>query len=172
MPRGWACGKNQPKWHRSLYHRWYDMWTRCRNSESSEYNSYKDCKIDERYRYFSNYVDDIMQLENFDKLCENPSKWSIDKDKIDPNNRCYYFEHLTIMTRSANSKEQTKRNGTLKTPRSVIGISINTGSILVFDSVQQVEIKGFNHSHVSSCCQGKRSTHGGHKWYYLNIIEL
>ena len=92
MPRGWAKGKNQPKWHESLYTRWHDMWTRCRNPNSSRYKNYKVCKIDEKYRYLSNYVNDIMRLENFDKLCENPSKWHIDKDIKDSNNRNYFFE--------------------------------------------------------------------------------
>ena len=56
---GWARGKNQPKWHKSLYDRWRHMWSRCRNPEHPRYLKYKDCPIDERYIKLSNYVNDV-----------------------------------------------------------------------------------------------------------------
>lgn len=111
MPRGWVRGKTQPKWHKSLYDRWRLMFLRCKNPQNTLYKWYKDCKIDERYRYLSNYVNDIMLLENFENFCENPHDWEIDKDKKDPNNRHYSFEHLNIITIEDNRLESLNRNG-------------------------------------------------------------
>lgn len=169
MPLGWISGKSQPKWHHSLYTRWRDMWRRCRNTKSKDYNNYQDCEIDERYRYLSNYINDIMTLENFDKLCEEPSKWHIDKDKIDPNNRFYAYEHLSIITFSSNIQERDIRNN-LRRP--IIGINIKDGSMLSFCFVRQVKIMNFLPNGVVSCLKGRRKSYKGYKWYYLNIIEL
>ena len=184
MPRGWTRGKGQPKWHESLYKRWVAMWQRCRNPASKDYSNYKDCKIDERYRKFSNYVSDIMKLENFDKLCENPSKYHIDKDRVDPNNRCYYFEHLTIMTSSENPRESALRNGYSQLhstdarfksgqsrKKAIKGISITDNSTIFFNNVNESENLGFNPGHISECCRGKRNTHGGYKWQYVEESE-
>lgn len=37
MPKGWVRGKNQPKWHRSLYDRWKHMWERCCNPNHKDF---------------------------------------------------------------------------------------------------------------------------------------
>ena len=60
------------------------MWARCKNPSNKDYPNYKDCKIDERYRLLSNYVNDVMQLDNFDLLCLYPNEYHVDKDKLDP----------------------------------------------------------------------------------------
>jgi len=159
MPRGWREGKGQPKWHKSLYNRWVAMWMRCRNSKHKEYNAYKDCKIDERYRCLSNYVNDIMTLENFDKLCENLSEWDIDKDVKDSNNRHYYFENLSIISKNDNCEASNPK-------RPIIAINIKDGSILTFDFVLQVKDKDFTVSNVVACLKGRQKTHKGYKWYY------
>ena len=179
--RGWKQGKGQPKWHKVLVDRWIDMWTRCNNPNDWRYESYKDCKIDERYRTFSNYLNDIMQLDNFDKLCENPSKWHIDKDKIDPNNRCYYFEHLSIITNSDNSKERMSRKGSpMKNPdyakkngdshkKSIKAININSGEVLYFDSqVDAAEELGILQGSISNCLYGRAKSYKGYKWEFLD----
>ena len=167
--------KKHPKWHRSIYDRWYRMWIRCKNPQHKQYNNYKNCEIDEKYRYFSYYLNDIMQLENFDKLCEEPSKWNIDKDKIDPNNRCYFFEHLSIISKTENSKECIARNGSpMENPevakkkwKPIKAINIKDGSIITFKSLTEAEESGFRASGISKCLSGKYKTHKGYKWEYL-----
>jgi len=175
MPRGWVAGKGQPKWHLSLYTRWKDMWKRCYNSEHPEYSNYKDCPIDDRYHLLSNYVHDIELLEGFDLLKENPSQWEIDKDKIDPNNRKYYFEHLSVVSKYDNRKERLDRCGVpMKDPqiakkryRAIKGVSLEDNSIITFNSISEATRAGFNLGHIIECCSGKRKSHKGYKWEYL-----
>ena len=172
MPYGWAKGEGQPAWHRSLYDRWRDMWRRCRNPESSRYENYKDCPIDDRYHLLSNYVNDVQLLDDFDLLKENPSKYSIDKDKKDPNNRCYYFEHLSIVTDSENSKERTKRRGKLNPPKPIIGININDNTILIFKSsfeASKCDFFKFDQTRINRCCNypDKHKSHNGYIWKFL-----
>lgn len=172
MPRGWIRGEGQPRWHRLMYDRWRNMWSRCKSPSNKSYANYKDCEIDESYRYLSIYVKDVISLPNFDKLCSEPSKWEVDKDKKDPNNRIYSYEHLSIVTKSDNIKERNNRVGNPNPPKSVIGIPILSGPIYVFNDMHQAEDFGFYNSHISACCLGKRKSHGGYKWYYLNIIKF
>lgn len=170
MP-GWANSKKHPKWHRLLYNRWRMMWDRCKNPKNSKYESYKHCEIDERYRLFSNYVTDITKLENFDKFCENPSKWEIDKDKIDPNNRCYFFEHLSIISKVDNLCERNSRCGNPSPKKSVLGINILDGSTIIFDYIRQAKDKGFDAGHIIKCCKGERKSHKGYMWKYIDEEE-
>lgn len=167
MPRGWAKGKNQPKWHTSIYDRWRNMWARCKNPSNKDYPNYKDCKIDERYRLLSNYVNDVMQLDNFDLLCLYPNEYHVDKDKLDPNNRCYFFEHLSIISYKENIGERHKRNSNLKRLDAIKGINILDGSIVYFDNVRQASDKGFYPSLIVKCLEGQRKSHKGYRWEYL-----
>lgn len=168
------------KIYRSLLYRWISMWKRCKDSNSKSYKTYKDCEIDERYKYFSNYINDIKQLENFDKLYNEPSKWVIDKDIKDPNNRHYYLENLSIISKEENSREQLKRNGSAfniiknnsTPPQPIIAININDSSILIFKSMSEAEDMGFDHGNISKCCRKKYNKHSNiykkYKWYYLD----
>ena len=146
------------------------MWKRCNNPENKNYPNYKDCKIDERYRYFSNYINDIKQLENFDKLCKEPSKWDVDKDKIDSNNRHYYFEHLSIVSENENNDERHQRKPIPKKP--IKGISLHDGTVITFNSINDAKENGFDAGHISKCCRGKLKSHKGYKWEYINKEEF
>lgn len=146
------------------------MWIRCKNPEHSRYKTYKDCEIDERYRYLSNYINDVMKLENFDKLCQDPSKWHIDKDVKDPTNRHYTFNHLSIIYYKDNSKERMQRLGSpnMGNFKPIIGINKDTNSIILLKSRNEAKEKGFRPSNITLVCQGKRPHHKGYKWFYIN----
>lgn len=166
MDDGWITGKNQPKWHESLYKRWRNMWSRCNNPEHPKYTNYKNCIIDSKYRLLSNYVHDIMLLDNFDKLCENPSKWEIDKDIKDPNNRCYFFEHLSITSKYTNRQERNNRCGN-PSPKKYI-IAISTNKVFLFKSLSDVRKYKISRKVVSKCLSKEKDSYKGYEWHYIN----
>ena len=181
IPWDWICDR---KWCKSIFARWRDMWRRCNDPKCSRYERYKDCKIDERYRYFSEYLNDIMRLDNFDKLCEEPSKWHIDKDLKDPTNRHYTFENLSIIYYKDNTIERNNRCGhptssfearrkiSNAQKKPIKGVNIKDGSILYFDSAKDAEEKGgFNHKGISSCIHGRRPSYKGYKWELLEEVH-
>lgn len=172
MENGWVRGKGQPRWHLSLYSRWKHMWVRCKDPSNPRYENYKDCEIDERYRLFSNYIDDVMQLENFDKLCEDPFHWDIDKDKIDPENRCYFFEHLSIISNSENTRERNKRYDYSDKMKPIIGVNIDDGSVLIFNSVNEAREKDFKPPNIRKCLKGELNSYKRYKWYYLDDEKI
>ena len=56
--------------------------------------------------------------------------------------------------------------------KAVIGLK-NNKIIYKFKSTAEAGRKGFNHHHISSCCLGKRKTHKGLNWKYIeNIKEI
>ena len=170
MPRGWL---SSDEWHMSLYNRWLCMWLRCKDPKMERHETYKCIEIDERYRHFSNYVNDVMSLENFDKLITNPHKWVIDKD-IKNENRGYFLDNLSIVSKSENSKEMINRCGcptNKKTP--VFCISVDEPyTRMAFDSMFCTRVKNFDPRNIVKCCKGRQKTHKGFKWYYLDVIEL
>ena len=168
MPRGW---KSKEKWRDSLYHRWRTMWLRCYNPKSRGYDTYKDCSIDDRYKYLSNYISDIMTLENFNKLQEEPSKWHIDKDIIDPNNKIYSYEYLSIISASDNSVEALSRNGNPKPKRPIIGINIDTNTIIILKCMTDGKSLGLNSGGISNCCDRNNRSYKGYKWYSLYMSD-
>ena len=165
MPRGWIAGKGQPKWHESLYNRWRDMWTRCRNPNSKRYANYKDIHIDESFRYLSNYIEAITVLDGFELICDNPSKYAVDKDL---KNREYSPSSLSIITISENAKEVIDRCGAPIPKKQVIGIPVDDSKpVLIYESTLDAEKDGFDQGHISKCCRGKRKSHKGYRWEYL-----
>ena len=38
----------------------------------------------------------------------------------------------------------------------------------IYNYIRQTEVDGFNQGHISACCSGKRQTHKGFKWRYIN----
>lgn len=54
-----------------------------------------------------------------------------------------------------------------KIKRPVIGIEIQTGKILEFDSIQEAGRNGFHVSDVYRCCNGLRKQCKGYQWHYM-----
>ena len=51
--------------------------------------------------------------------------------------------------------------------RAIFMLSSDGSVICEFDSMKQAEdVMGISHSHISSCCGGKRKTAGGYAWKY------
>ena len=58
--------------------------------------------------------------------------------------------------------------------RSIIARNIKTGEILFFKSATEAaRERGFDESHITKCCRGRRKQHQGYTWaYYLPINTL
>ncbi len=55
--------------------------------------------------------------------------------------------------------------------KAVERIDFNTGIVKIYESALLAEKDGFDHGHISSCCNGKRKSHKGFYWKYLNIED-
>ena len=49
-----------------------------------------------------------------------------------------------------------------------VGAFKNGNLVTTFQSIKEAGIQGFDQGHISECCNGKRKTHKGFEWKYLN----
>ena len=184
MPRGWVCGKNQPKWHSTLYDRWRRMWSRC---NSPEYPSYYGLPVDDRFRLFSFYVEVVSSLDYFTEFCNSPNLYHIDKDfkngqllgyTPDTLKIIYYKDNIDEMLnrcgnpftgskvkRVCNFNEKARINSGLSRRKPIIGIG---KSIILLHSAKDGIKLGFNPSNITNCLKKRYATHKEYKWYYIS----
>lgn len=160
--------KDQPLWHWAIYNKWKNMWDRVYGDID-----YFGCTIQPKYKYLSGYIEDVMKLDNFDKFKENPKGWTIDKDIKGGTFEGYYFQYLSIVTNSDNSKDRNKRNGNPngRNFKPIIGISIIDNSIIIFKSINDCKAKGFTSPSVIKCLKSRAKSHKGYKWYYFYMKD-
>ena len=64
------------------------------------------------------------------------------------------------------SKAISKANTNGKLSKPVLQFTLDGEFIREYPSIMECERNGFNHQHVSACCQGKRKTHKGFRFMY------
>lgn len=172
MPRNW---KRQDEVNYRIYNMWVHMIRRCYSEEVQEkHPSYKDCTMQSELLYLSNFVNWFEQEEHYNDFLIDHSarKWSIDKDILVEGNKEYAIGKIKLVTLSENDKDAQKRIDRTKCGKRepIVGVNIkDNNDIKYYNSMQDAErdIYGFNHGKISMCCQGKRNSHKGYKWYYL-----
>ena len=95
----------------------------------------------------------------------------INENKLD--NR---FENLNLMTCKENinwgscieRRAKAQTNGILSKQ---VGAYRNGELVMSFPSLNEVRRQGFHQGNVAACCNGKRKTHKGFQWKYINEKE-
>jgi hypothetical protein len=123
---------------------------RCNNKRRKYYQYYGGKGIRNLLTY-----DDLIFIYDRDNA-GNLIKPSI--DRID-NNGNYSKDNCRFIELSENAGRNKKR--------AVLQIDKNKKNVRVWGSAIEAEKNGFQHGHISKCCQGKRKSHGGFSWQYL-----
>ena len=163
MERGWVNGKTQPLWHKKVYRMWHLMWERVYG-----YENYFGSLIYPKFKYLSEYVKWIESQPRFEEFCSTCHKimWVIDKDMKVKGNRNYYPEYMTLTTQRENIYEVSTRNKSRFIQRYIVGLADN--SILLFKSLSDAKVKGFNPCNITLTCKKKQKSHKGYRWFYVN----
>ena len=148
---------------------WRNMLERCYSERyQKRYPTYKDCSVCDRWLVFANFLEDLPLIENYELWRDNPNTGvSLDKDIKVQDNKIYSLEACKFVSKSDNSKESIERCGTLKPSRKIIAISLTETKVIIFQSMSQANKLGFDHAHISKCCQGEQKSHKGYKWKYV-----
>lgn len=101
-----------------------------------------------------------MFLDNADKLTEINHK-----DENTLNNRVTNLEWCTS-SYNVNYGTRNKRVSD-RLSKKVMGISENENKVIILKSTRSGKKFGFNNSHISSCCNGKRKKHNKYYWKYI-----
>lgn len=116
MPNGWTT---ENEWNKRVYKKWYSMLQRCYDEKWLErHPHYEGCFVCDEWLKLSNFVKDIVKIDNYFFWLNNPNKRiALDKDiKSNGKNKCYCLEECMFVTQKENSKQavSTRDNGYLK----------------------------------------------------------
>lgn len=104
---------------------------------------------------FINHIDNNPLNNNADNL-----EWCTPKENSD-----------WMISQERNKRTDTWLNNLHKSQekqyRAVKGINIGTGEIIIFSKLNNVRKYGFEPSCVCNCCKGKRKSHAGYRWEYV-----
>lgn len=102
--------KKKPYWKKAKQ-LWQNMMKRCYN-ENDDRGYHGRCFVDSRWHCFSNFLEDISTLNNFNEWNNSDKtgiKYNLDKDLIIPDNNIYSKLHCSFQKESLN-KGATSRN--------------------------------------------------------------
>lgn len=159
-------GKNDP-----LYTRWLSMLQRCYSKKNKAYQYYgaKGIYVCDDWLIFSNFVRDVRQKENYNKMISEKRKWHLDKDFLSKDEKCYSNETTCIVKSSDNNKERNLRAGhpSVKQRIGIIQMNLNGEVVNEFESMTRAaKVTGFSVGNICSCCKGKIRTSNGYIWRY------
>ena len=100
----------------------------------------------------------------------------IDEDKTNNNftnlNLLTHKENMNFGTRNSRAgKAISKANTNNPKISKSVGAYRNNELVMLFPSTQEASRQGFNKGNISECCNGKRKTHKGYEWKYINEKE-
>lgn len=108
MPRGWRTAND---WNYRVYRVWCSMIERCYSKKYLERQpTYIGCVVCERWLTLSNFVADVVKIDNYDYWLNHPNKRvSLDKD-VKSNGQCkkYSIENCMFISASENTKQAVK----------------------------------------------------------------
>lgn len=112
---GWIGEFEKTPYWKQAKQLWQNMMKRC-YSEKDTRGYFGKCFVDRRWLCFSNFLEDLPKLDNFDKWLEGQSgksiKYNLDKDLKIPNNKTYSRDACSFLTEFDN-KGASKRGKTL-----------------------------------------------------------
>lgn len=151
-----------------LFRRWKSMILRCYDKNDRDYKTYgaMGVTVCEEWHNFKNYITDIENMENYDKLLKDSVNWHIDKDIS--GGKIYSRETVAIITKSENCSERARRGvQNLYDKKPVLQLSLDGEFIAEYESIMEAKrVTGINT--ISGVCHGKRKTAGGYRWEFKN----
>ena len=145
------------------YKLWQDMLRRCYARDDGAYQ--EETNVCERWHIFHNFLEDLPKIEGYGLWKSNPNqRIALDKDIRGNGARLYSLDNCCFVTDVENTKEKNTRKPPKTRP--IIGVNIETGEIIRFDTTSLLTKHGFTRSSVMNVCNGKSKQHRGYKWYW------
>lgn len=149
------------------YSLWNRIMTRCYSNYEC-WDTYKDAEVCDRWKCFSNFLEDLPLIEGYQFWLEHPNELiALDKDIKGNGSKIYCLENCCFVSKIDNTNEKNERCGLPKHNIKIYGINIKTGErTRDFNSITEAS-KAIGNTGVSNCIQGKSKTCGGYKWFKI-----
>ena len=95
-------------------------------------------------------------------------------DHININRADNRAKNLRWVTHEENCNNPlTRKNKSKNNPnnKKVLGYSLTDTKVIILQSIRQSKKFGFDHAAICNCCNGKRKSHKGFEWFYLDDIN-
>ena len=148
-----------------LYQRWVNMIGRCYSKKHCQYNSYgaKGVIVEDYLLRFSNYVNFISSLKNYDLLVDNPQNYQIDKDIKCGRQSIYSRETISIVEKRDNLEEENKGKRV-----AIARYTLDDEFIDEFESICKAsKATNIPIGNIAKCVRKESKTAGGYKWVSL-----
>lgn len=141
-----------------LYDIWQQMWDRCTNLNNKKYHIYggKGITVDPKWKTFEGFLEDMK--EGYSDL--------LTIDRID-SSKGYYKDNCRWLSKGENSSLTSRRRAVLQY-RIILKPTKQLELVKQWDTILSAANElGLVASHISFVCSGKRKSHGGFVWKYL-----
>lgn len=93
------------------YYVWKAMLYRCTEKFQEKYPTYKGVSVDDKWKDFANFLEDIKELEGYDFWKDNPNQMvMLDKDTKAPGNKLYSKDTCCFLSHADSNKDVSKRH--------------------------------------------------------------
>lgn len=169
MPKGWAATSEE---NTRIYQVWASMIKRCYSDKSLAHSpSYKDCTVCDRWLVFSNFVEDVKQLEGYQEWLNNKGQYSLDKDIKLGRCKTYSPEHCCFVEKKENTRERNAFGRFSTLPKSIVALNEETGEKLVFETERDVERheQGFSRGGVKHVLNNGFKRYRNFRWFTEDV---
>lgn len=166
-PTVFGVGINDVGFNHVLYYRWVNMLGRCYSEKHVQYKHYgaKGVTVESYFFKFSNYIEFVSTLENYDLLIENPKEYQIDKDIKKGRQNIYSRDTISIVKFSDNLEEE---NSNKRVP--VAMYSLEGNFIKNFESITLAsEETHIPIGNIAKCVRGESKSAGGYRWEKISV---
>lgn len=164
------------------YNLWHHILMRaCSPKFKSQYPTYEDVTVCERWLRLSNFVEDLPKIKGYELWRDNPKKHiCLDKDTLVAGNKEYCLEKCVFITKEESSRDVFNRHKEkMRSPevkernvaprRKPVICTYPDGTEKTFASASEAEaLEGFCHSYIAKVCLGKANIHHGCKFRYAD----
>ena len=140
MPRGWTT---ESELNLRIYYLWKAMILRTTEKFWEKYPSYKGTTVDESWLSLRNFVEDVVDLEGYDKWCVSEKhEMMLDKDTIVAGNKHYSKETCHFISHADSNRDVAKLHPNNMQKAHIAQIESQSEAVR-FTNVRTGEIKDF-----------------------------